>query len=321
MSARELIVLGTGSQVPSRTRNHNAAFLRWDELGILFDPGEGTQRQMILAGVAATQITHIAITHFHGDHCLGLAGTVQRLTLDRVSHPVEVVYPASGQVYFERLRHASIFQDAATIVPRPIAGAPGEAIVAGRWGAARLIARALDHRVECFGYRLEEDDGLTMLKDRLDAAGIRGADVSTLIRDGQITRPERIWRLDELSTRRPGQVFAFVMDTRPCPGAYELARAADLLVSESTYLTSEASEAHERYHMTAAQAAELARDAGARRLVLTHFSQRYTDLAPFADEARAHHADVVVAEDLMRIPVPRRAAVAADAEAGDEPGA
>ena len=79
MSAREVIFLGTASQVPTRHRNHNALFLRWDELGILFDPGEGTQRQLLIAGVAATQITHICITHFHGDHCLGLAALASHL--------------------------------------------------------------------------------------------------------------------------------------------------------------------------------------------------------------------------------------------------
>ena len=76
MAAREVIFLGTSSQVPTRDRGHNALFVRWDELGILVDPGEGTQRQMIHAGLAASQITHVAITHFHGDHCLGFAGIV-----------------------------------------------------------------------------------------------------------------------------------------------------------------------------------------------------------------------------------------------------
>src|SRR5436190_22819737 len=141
MSIREAVFLGTASQVPTRTRNHNAVFLFWDDLGILFDPGEGTQRQMILAGIAATQITHIAITHFHGDHCLGLAGTVQRLSLDRVTRPLEVVYPASGEAYFERLRRASVFHDVTDLVPRPIACGPGEEIEVTRAGSVRLLAR------------------------------------------------------------------------------------------------------------------------------------------------------------------------------------
>src|SRR5260370_38512566 len=120
MSTREVVFLGTASQVPTRARNHNALMLLWDDLGILFDPGEGTQRQMTVAGLSSSQITHVAITHFHGDHCLGLAGLIQRLSLDGVAHPVEVLYPASGQVFFERLRHPSLFHDRTNLAPRPI---------------------------------------------------------------------------------------------------------------------------------------------------------------------------------------------------------
>jgi ribonuclease Z len=112
--------------------------------------------------------------------------------------------------------------------------------------------------------------------------------------------------LDEVSEARPGQAFALVMDTRPCLGAERLARGADLLVCEATYLESEAAEAHEHFHMTAAGAARLARDAGVRRLALTHFSQRYTSREPFVAEASAIHDDVFVAEDLTRVAAPAR---------------
>ena len=94
---RELVVLGTASQVPTRTRNHNGYFLRWDGEGILFDPGEGTQRQMIHAGIASSEITRICITHAHGDHCYGLPGILSRMALDRVPHPIRLHYPAAGE--------------------------------------------------------------------------------------------------------------------------------------------------------------------------------------------------------------------------------
>src|SRR5918911_3629772 len=123
MSARRFIALGTASQVPTRERNHNGYFLRWDAYGLLFDPGEGTQRQMIFANVPASAITHILITHFHGDHCLGLAGILQRLSLDRVPHTVRIFYPASGQMYFDNLRSASIYYDTARIEQHPISHA------------------------------------------------------------------------------------------------------------------------------------------------------------------------------------------------------
>src|SRR6516225_6642688 len=108
MSPRELVIFGTASQAPTRSRNHNGYLLRWDGEGFLFDPGEGTQRQLLFAGVSAGHITRICITHFHGDHCLGLPGVLARMSLDRVAHPVDAVYPAQNQEVFTRLRHAAL---------------------------------------------------------------------------------------------------------------------------------------------------------------------------------------------------------------------
>lgn len=306
MAAREVIFLGTSSQVPTRDRGHNAFFVRWDELGILFDPGEGTQRQMIHAGLATSQVTHVAITHFHGDHCLGFAGIVQRISLDRVPHEIVVFYPASGQAYFDRLRSASIFDDHARISPRPLHAPPGEEIVAGRAGTLSFLARSLDHGVDCVGYRLQEDDGRRMLPDLLAAAGVRGPAVGQLARLGAIEVGDRVVRLEDVSAPRPGQSLAVTMDTRLCDGARALARGASLVVSEATYLAGEQAEATARGHMTARDAATLAREAGARRLVLTHFSQRYLSLEPFRAEATAIHPDVVVAEDFAVVEVPPR---------------
>lgn len=322
MPAREVIFLGTASQVPTRRRNHNALFLRWDTLGVLFDPGEGTQRQLLIAGIAATQITHICITHFHGDHCLGLAALCQRISLDRVPHAIEVIYPESGQVFFERLRHASIYHDQARLMPRPIPCAPESAsaplgadpwaeIVVSEPAGLRLSARRLDHRVDCFGYRLQEPDGRRMLPERLAALGVRGPAVKQLQQAGalELKQPDgttRTVRLDEVSEPRPGQSFALVMDTRPCEGARRLAAGVDLLVCESTFLSEHADEARDYHHMTAAQAATLGREAGARRLVLTHFSQRYTTLEGFRAEAGPLHPDVTVAEDFTQVALPPR---------------
>ena len=123
VSNRELVVLGTASQAPTRSRNHNGYFLRWDDEGLLFDPGEGTQRQMLFAGVTASQITRICITHLHGDHCLGLPGVLARMSLDRVPHPVEVCYPAGSREVFGRLRHASLFRDVLDLRERRVRGA------------------------------------------------------------------------------------------------------------------------------------------------------------------------------------------------------
>ena len=303
MSARELIVLGTSSQVPTRFRNHNGYLLRWDDEGLLFDPGEGTQRQMIYAEVTVTQVTRILVTHFHGDHCLGLAGLHQRISLDRVPHEIEIHYPASGQLFYERLRHASIYHDVARVAPKPIRG---EGVIA-KDKKLQIRALRLDHGVETYGYRLEEHDGRTMLPETLAAAGVRGPMIKDLIRNGQIVIGDQTVLLDDVSLYKKGQSFALIMDTRLTDNCFELAKGVDLLVCESTYLSSEEREARAHGHMTARQAGIVARDAGARRLVLTHFSQRYGSTKPFVEEARAEFdGEVVAVRDGDRVPVPKR---------------
>jgi ribonuclease Z len=315
MSARELVVLGTASQAPTRHRNHNGYLLRWDAEGLLFDPGEGTQRQLLLAGLASSAITRICITHFHGDHCLGLPGVLQRLSLDQVAHPVGVWYPAAGQEFFDRLRRCALYNDTVDVRAHPVheqdlrQGRQVKPLSVVDPGPEpfTLVAARLDHRTETIGWRVVEPDGRRMLPERLEAAGIAGPDVGRLQREGSVTSPDgRVVTLEEMSEPRPGQVFAFVMDTRLCDAAFALADGADLVVCESTFLARDADLAADYGHLTAAQAARVAAEAGARRLVLTHFSQRYPDDAEFAAEAGEIFSDVVVARDLDRVPVPPR---------------
>ncbi|MGW0660835.1 ribonuclease Z [Streptodolium elevatio] len=303
MSVRELVVLGTASQAPTRHRNHNGYLLRWDREGILFDPGEGTQRQMLYAGVAATDITRICVTHFHGDHCLGLPGVIQRINLDRVPHEVTAYFPASGQHFFDRLHHASAFHEAATLREHPLAG---EAAIAPLTDLT-LEARRLSHPVESYGFRLVEPDGRRMLPERLRELGIAGPDVGRLQREGAVEAAGRVVTVDEVSEIRRGQKFAFIMDTRRCDAVAELAHDTDMLVCESTFLDADADLAKAHGHMTAGEAAATAREAGARLLVLTHFSQRYPDPAAFLADARRHFdGEIAVAADLDRIPLPKR---------------
>lgn len=297
-----MVVLGTASQAPTRHRNHNGYVLRWDDEVLLFDPGEGTQRQLLLAGVQSPAITRVCITHFHRDHCLGLPGMLQRLSLDRVTHPVDVYFPAGGKTYFDRLAKAAIFEQRVEVRANAVEG-PG---VVSAGPPFSLIAGRLDHRVETLGWRLEEPDGRRMLPDRLEAVGVRGPDVGMLQREGAIEVDGRRITVEDVSTPRRGQRFAFVMDTRWCAAAVELAADADLLVCESTYLQTEAHLAADYDHLTAAQSARIAAEAGARRLVLTHFSQRHPDESVFVDEASTIFPEVVAARDLDRVAVPGR---------------
>lgn len=306
MSVRELIALGTSSQVPTRRRNHNGYFLRWDGEGFLFDPGEGTQRQMTYADLPARAIHRIFITHFHGDHCLGLAGIIQRLSLDKCEHSVAVHYPVSGQEYFERLRYASIYFPQVTIVPCPVEG-PSDALFPIATTERYVIyAHALDHGVETYGYRIQERPRRRFVRERLAAAGITGPLVSELARLGALEVGGRVVTLEEVSVERPGTSFAFVMDTRACKGAVALARDADLLVMEATYSAADQALATEYGHCSAEDAARTAREAGVHALALTHFSQRYQDCSVHLAEAQAIFPRSIALDDLSRVPLPRR---------------
>ena len=308
VSNRELVVLGTASQAPTRSRNHNGYMLRWDGEGLLFDPGEGTQRQMLFAGVTASQITRICVTHFHGDHCLGLPGVLQRISLDRVPHIVDVCYPAASAQVFARLRRAALFRDAARLREVPVTR-DGTVIAGGPDAAFRLEARHLSHSVPTTGYRLVEPDGRRMLPGKLAARGVSGPDVGRLQREGRLATGTGLVRLEQVSEVRPGQRFAFVMDTRLCDAAFALAEQADMLVCECTFADGHAALAREYGHLTAGQAGRLAAESRARLLVLTHFSQRYDDAGSqrLAGEAgMAFGGTVVLARDLDRVPVPSR---------------
>jgi ribonuclease Z len=311
MSGRELIALGTSSQVPTRERSHNAYLVRWEGTGILFDPGEGAQRQMTLAGVPAGVVGAICISHFHGDHCLGLPGIVQRLSLESCRHPVHLFYPASGQEYMDALCRAAIYKSSVDMILHPVTLPPGETAEVWRTEDWSLRAGELDHSVPALGFRVEEPEGRRFLPEKLRAAGVSGPMVGELERQGTVRTPGGVVRLEEVSGPRPGNVFAFVMDTRPCRTALELARGADLLLMEATFLSAHRELADRYGHSTAADAARTARDAGARRLALGHFSQRYPDAREHLEEARGIFPLVTVLADLDRVPIPRFGARAA----------
>lgn len=307
MTVRDLIILGSSSQQPTRERNQSGYLFRWNDEGLLFDPGEGTQRQFIFAGIAPTCITRILISHFHGDHCLGLGSMLMRLNLDKVEHPIHCYYPASGKKYFDRLRWGTAYHEIIEVIEHPVSE-PG---VVHDDGQFKIEALFLDHGIDCLGWRIQESDTRKFHKDLLNQHKIFGPMVKDLEKQGTIKIQDQTVSLDDVSTIRKGESIAFVTDTRPCPEALQIAKAARILISESTYLEKEKDLAFHYHHMTAKQAAQIAKEAEVEELILTHFSARYLSLQPFLDEARAVFANTFVAEDLKIFPFPKKKGVVA----------
>lgn len=301
MSVKDLIILGCSSQQPTRFRNHGAYLLRWNDEGLLFDPGEGTQRQFIFAEVAPPVVSRIFISHFHGDHCLGLGSMLMRLNLDKVTHPIHCYYPASGQKYFDRLRYCCIYKENITVVEHPV---KKEGIVDDD-GKFRIEAAFLDHGIENIGWRITERDTIKFHKEELKKLHLDGPIIKQLEKEGKITWNGQNIQLEQVSHLRPGDAFAYVVDTRPCPQAIELAKNAKILLCESTYLDADRAMADEYKHMTAKQAAMIGKEANVEMLILTHFSARYRDPEVLGQEAREIFPNTFVAEDLRRFQFPK----------------
>src|ERR1700738_2962361 len=181
MSIRDITILGCSSQQPTRFRNHGAYLFRWNDEGLLFDPGEGTQRQFIFANVAPTVITRIFVSHFHGDHCLGLGSILMRLNLDKVPHPIHCYYPASGKKYFDRLRYGSIYHEMIKVIEHPVS----QAGVVEDDGRFRIEAVFLEHGVENIGWRVTEANTIKFDVNKLEQKGVKGPLVKELQEKGR----------------------------------------------------------------------------------------------------------------------------------------
>ncbi|HEY0156362.1 MAG TPA: ribonuclease Z [Thermoanaerobaculia bacterium] len=299
-----LIFLGTSSGTPSRERNVSSVALLLDDGALLlFDCGEGTQHRLQLAPVRGGAIDAIFLSHLHGDHVYGLPGLLATLSMNGRTRPLDVVGPEGTAEYVEATLRTSFhnpsFEVRVSLPPF-------------RGDGYTVTAAPLEHSVPCLGYLFAEDERPGKFDvEKAKALGIApGPAYAELIRanDARVLGPSR-----------PGRRIAYCTDTRPCENAVQLARDADVLIHESTYGTELTTEAHERYHSTAVDAARVAAEAGARRLLLTHFSTRYGDVTPLVEQARSVFAATEAAADLVAFEVPRVPRSSSGSSAHDAP--
>ena len=300
MTVRDLTILGCSSQQPTRRRNHGAYLVRWNTEGFLFDPGEGTQRQFIFANLAPPTVTRIFVSHFHGDHCLGLGSMLMRLNIDQVTHPIHCYYPASGKKYFDRLRYGTIYHERIEVIEHPVLK-PG---IVHDDGNFRIEAHFLQHGVDTIGWRIQEADKRKYDAQKLQAHHIVGPLVRELTQQGELTCDGKRVTLDQVSHMQRGHILSVIMDTLPCQGALDAAHKASWLLCESTYLQEHKELAARHKHLTAAQAATIAKKAHASMLILTHYSARYLDTRDFQKQAAMIFPNTHLAEDLKVMQLP-----------------
>ena len=299
----KLIFLGTSGSIPTIKRGLPAIAVKRERELLLFDCAESTQRQMAHVRISPMKLDAIFITHLHGDHFLGLVGLVQTLSLMDRTRPLEVYCPDGERERIESYLQIPHYTLTFDVRVRELKA--GEEL--HRQGY-RILTSNVDHPVPALAYALAEDERPgRFYPEKAAALGVKaGPDFSRLkagqsvkLRDGRTVKPAQV-----LGPPRPGRKIVYTGDTRPSKHIVELARGADVLIHDCTLADELAEKAAENSHSTPGEAAEVAKRAGVKQLVLIHMSPRYEDDSVLLEQAKKIFPNTVVARDLMVLEVP-----------------
>ena len=295
--------LGTGAATPTVDRNVAGLAVQREGETILFDCGEGNQRQMMRYGVGFS-FTEIFFTHYHADHILGVTGLLRTMGLQDRTAPVTLYGPRGAQRVLGAAIALGIERNKFPVEIRELR--PGDRLRREQYD---IVVFETDHRPDTVGFALAEHTRLGRFNpDRARELGVAEGPLWGRLHKGETIVLEdgrRISPADLVGAPRRGRTLVYSGDTRPSLTVVEAARGADLLIHEATFGSDELERARETGHSTAAEAARIAVEAGARRLVLTHISPRYTRDAPeLLAEARAIFPETVVARDGLSVDVP-----------------
>ncbi len=294
--------LGTSSAIPTSTRNHISLFLNYKDENILIDCGEGTQRQIRKAKINPCSITRLLITHFHGDHVFGLPGLFHTLTLNNYQKTLYIYGPKGTKEFIKKIFETFIKKEKLSYVIEEVSGKFFEN------KDFELNAIPLEHDAPCNGYIFQEKDKLRIDKNKLKKLNLPNTlELAKLTLGKNIKINNKTIKAKDLTYLQKGKKISFIFDTRLCENAKKLAKNSDLAVIESTFLSdSEKGKelAKEYFHMTAEQAATIAKQSKVKQLILTHLSQRYEHKEKMIlNEAKKIFPNTILAEDFMRLKV------------------
>lgn len=298
----QIVFLGTSGSWPTPKRSVSAIAVKRGPEVILFDCGEGTQRQFMLSKLSFMQITRVFLTHFHGDHFLGLPGLVQSMSMNGREAPLEVYGPRGVERLVADLLSLGYFTPAFAVRAKELP--PGASVDGGGYA---ITAFEAVHTVPGLSYVLEEKARPGRFnKERALELGVPEGPLFSRLQEGQsVTGRERTVRPDEvLGPPRRGRKIVYTGDSMPHETLVETARGADVLIHDATSDAALEEKANRYGHSSSRQAAEIAKKAGVGLLVLTHLSPRYEDPSTVLADAKAVFDRVMVAEDFAEIDVP-----------------
>lgn len=269
--------------MPTPKRNHPAVVLSWEGENILLDCGENTQRQLRIAGIPPTAITKILLTHWHGDHVLGLPGLIQSMVGNNYARVLEIYGPKFTKKNVEHMLGGFALQgDKMKILVKEV-----DAGIFFENRDFRLESLQVKHSVPCVAFAFQELPKRKMNLALLKKLGIpRGPLFGKLQRGEDVMFNGKKVLAKKATFLVPGKRIVYLTDTSLVDNCYVIAKNADVLVSESTYSKVDEEKAKEKLHLTAEQAALIAKKSKAKKLALMHFSQRYKDVSALEREAQ-----------------------------------
>lgn len=298
----ELTFLGTSSMVPTKERNVQGIYVEYKGEGILIDCGEGTQRQMAIAGINRIKVKKILISHWHGDHVAGLVGLIQTIGNIQEKVKLEIYGPTGTKMRMKHLMNSCIFYNKVEVIIREIN--PKKLTKFYENNDYELYAAPLEHSVPCIGFRFVEKDQRRIDMSRAKKLGLKeGPDIGKLQEGTSIIINKKKINPDDVSTITKGKVVSFILDTAVCNNCKVLAKDADLLVSECVYAADLEEKAEKYKHLTAQHIALVASQNNVKKLIVTHFSQRYKEVSKVLQDARDIFSNTDAAFDFMKTKV------------------
>ena len=299
-----IIFLGTSGSTPTPQRSLPAIAIRRRGEIILFDCGEGVQRQMIMAKLSFHRKMKIFITHMHGDHVLGLPGLIQTMSLFDRQRKLEVYGPKGLKEFIDVIQRTVQYTLTFPLEIHEIEK-PGTIYDEAEY---TVVAEEADHVIPSFAFALvEKPRPGRFYPEKARRLGVPEGPLWSKLQKGHaVTLPNgrRVKPSEVVGPPRPGRKIVYSGDTRPCANVARLAENADLLIHDATLDDELADKAYEDGHSTPSQAAEIAKKANVERLVLTHISARYKSAEKLLEQAKKIFSNVLVAEDFMKIEVP-----------------
>ncbi|MBI3190734.1 ribonuclease Z [archaeon] len=302
MTSIEITFLGTTAGIPTKQRNHPAIHVTYrseNEFSYLFDCGEGTQRQIFLAGLNFMRINEIFITHWHADHYAGLLGLMETMNLEQRTKPLKIFGPEASE-FVEILLELGYASKKFDVVPVDVPFEGAEITKLLETDEFYIASIPMKHAIPAVGYAFIEKDRIKIDKEKTKKFGLpeKGPIFKKLKENGSAVFHEKKIMLDDISKTEKGKRVVYTGDTMATDNVVKISKDADLLIHDSTFFTDSLEKDYR--HTTLNDVLRIAKEANAKDVILTHISRRYQDVDELKEKIK-NHPNIRIAKDFMRI--------------------